>query len=130
MLRPAVIETLKARVAALGGRVYEAFLVPVDAGKPYASVKLAGERGSPSIGFAGDQAVEVRLYTRQTSFGDLDLLEGAVMAALNGKEITDSGDGNRYCVEVGPGRGDFVEADKIGRLLTFDSGVIHEPGGD
>jgi len=132
MLRRAVVNRLTERVAGLGGRVYQAFLAPADAGRPYATVKLPQPIRSADIGYAGNQEIEVRLYTDPTSFTELDELEVEVMATLNGATVVDDYDGGAYYLEAMPGGADFNDEDKslIGRLLRYATGTLSEPGGD
>ena len=129
MLRNAVNHRLGDQVGGLGGRVYEAFLAPSDAVKPYATVKLPGGAGSAEIGYAGTTAVEVRLYLDPTTFRDLDVLAQEVLAALNGQLIADPDDGQVYHLLYQPGGGDFVDDQKnlIGRLLLFETAAVFEP---
>jgi len=133
MLRRAVIERLRNQVPELGARVYQAFLAPVDVGRPYATVKVPTARGSPAITYAGTQPVEVRLYDDRSSYIGLDELEGAVIAALHGAEISDTHEDppGRYVVQWVPGGGDFVddERDLIGRLVMFEAAALHEKRG-
>lgn len=131
MLRRAVIMRLKAAVPGLGGRVYEAFLAPPDAGRPYATVKLATQIGSPGIGYAGTQPVEVYLYHGPGSFKNLDALEWEVIAALHGATVTDDADGGRYELAWTPAAADVPDSERrlIGRRLTFEAACLAEPGG-
>lgn len=128
MLRRAVIQRLRSHVAALGDRVYQAFLAPANADRPYATVKLPTQRGSPAITFAGTQPVEVRIYDDRASFVGLDELERAVIAALHGAEAEDAGE--VYRLDWVPGGGDFVdeEHDLIGRLVVFEAAALQERG--
>lgn len=130
MLRRAVIQSLKA-ILELNGRVYQAFLVPAHALRPYATVKAPVSRGTPGFSYGGVQPLEVRIYDDQTSFDGLDVLERAVTDKLHGREITDQNDGERYFVQWVPGGGDFIDEEKrlIGRLLVFEAALLHEPGG-
>lgn len=128
MLRRAVIQRLRDQVSGFGGRVYQAFLAPPDAGRPYATVKLPTQRGSPVIAFAGTQPVEVRIYDDRASFVSPDTLEQAVIAALTGAEVEDAGE--TYRLDWAPGGGDFVDEEHglIGRLVVFEAAVLHERG--
>ena len=123
-----MIQHLRDQVAALGGRVYQAFLAPPDVARPYATVKLVTQRGSPSISFAATQPVEVRIYADRASFVELDTLEQAVIGALHGAEIQDAGE--TYRLDWVPGGGDFVddEHDLIGRLVMFEAAALNERG--
>jgi len=131
VLRRAVIMRLKAAAPGLGGRVHEAFLAGPEVARPYATVKLATQIGSGSIGYAGTQPVEVRIYHDQGSFKELDALEAEVVAALNGATVTDDADGGRYELAWNPAGADFTDPERrlIGRRLSFDSACLAEPGG-
>jgi len=130
MLRRAVIQQLKQHVTGLGGRVYQAFLAPVDAGRPYATVKLVDGGASTRISFAGDHVIEVRLYDDYTSFVGLDTLAQDTVLALSGRIVTDADTGNRYEVFWLPVMNDFVEEDRklIGRLVRFRAAAIYGRG--
>lgn len=130
MLRRAVIQQLKQQVTGLGGRVYQAFLAPVDAGRPYATVKLVDGGASTQISFAGDHVIEVRLYDDYTSFVSLDTLAQETVLALNGQIVTDNDTGNQYEVFWLPVMNDFVEEDRklIGRLIRFRAAAIYGRG--
>lgn len=130
MLRRAVIQQLKQQVTGLGGRVYQAFLAPVDAGRPYATVKLVDGGASTLISFAGEHLIEVRLYDDYTSFVGLDDLAEAVILALHGRIVMDTESGNRYEVFWLPTMNDFVEEDRklIGRLVRFQAAAIYGRG--
>jgi len=129
MLRRAVIQHLKANVPSFGGQVYQGFLAPHNVQPPYATVKTPTGRGSPMISYAGTQPIEVRIYNDQSSFVGLELLERAVIEALNGQEIVDQDDGEHYFLEWVPGGGDFVDEEKklIGRLVMFEAALLFEP---
>jgi len=131
VLRRAVIMHLQTALPGLGGRVYEAFLAGPEVARPYATVKLATQVGSPSIGYAGTQPVEVRIYHDPGSFKDLDLLEVEVLESLNGVTVTDDADGSSYELFWTAGGGDFIDPERrlIGRLLTFTAACLAEPGG-
>jgi len=131
VLRRAVIMHMKANVAGLGGRVYEAFLAGPDTPRPYATVKLATQIGSGRVAYAGTQPVEVRIYHDQGSFKEVDVLETEVVAALNGVTVTDDADGGRYELSWSPAGADFADPERrlIGRQLTFDAACLAEPGG-
>lgn len=130
MLRRAVIQQLKQQVTGLGGRVYQAFLAPVDAGRPYATVKMVDGGASPRISFAGDHVIEVRLYDDYTSFIGLDTLAHDVVLSLHGRIVTDADRGNQYEVFWLPVMNDFVEEDRklIGRLIRFRAAAIYGRG--
>ena len=127
MLRRAVVQKLKTLTALKGA--YQAFLAPADASKPYATVKLSDLIGDPGIKYAGAQQVEVRIYDVLDSFIALDTIEGAIVAALNGRNITDSVTGHEFHMEYSPGGGDFVDEEKelIGRLVRFEAALVREP---
>jgi len=131
MLRRAVIQHLRQQVPALGGRVYQAFLAPANTPRPYATVKLMDGGASLRISFAGEHLIEVRLYEDMAgSFVTLDVLAGQVIAALNGRTITDSASGEKYDLYWVPGMNDFVEEDRqlIGRLIRFRAAALFERG--
>lgn len=126
MLRDAVIQCLATQVHGLGGRIYQAFLAPANAPKPYATVKMAGDIGSADIGHAGIAQTEVRIYDEQASFSGIDALEAEVIAALHGQIITDPDTGAQYYLQWVPGAGDFVddELKLIGRVVRFHSASL------
>lgn len=128
MLRRAVIQQLKDNVPGLDGRVYEAFLAPPNVSKPNCTVKVSASRGSGIIAYAGTQPVEIRIYARQESFKLLDEIEQGIVECLNGIEITDQNDGEKYCLTWVPGGGDFIDEDKklIGRLILFEAAILFE----
>lgn len=130
MLRRAVISRIKDQVPALGGRVFQAFLAPASAARPYATVKLPGAIGSPDISYAGTQPVEVRIYTDPTSFTDLDTVEASVIGCLHGAEIQDAAEDppGRYRLDWLPGGGEFHDEERhlIGRLVMFETAVLNE----
>lgn len=128
MLRRAVIQHIKVSVSELNGRVYQAFLAPPNIEKPYSTVKIPTARGSGIITYAGTQPVEVRVYDKQNSFISLDELERNIIASLNGAEITDQNDGEKYCLTWAPGGGDFIDDEKklIGRLILFEAAALFE----
>lgn len=131
MLRRAVIQHLRQQVPALGGRVYQAFLAPANTPRPYATVKLMDGGASLRISFAGEHLIEVRLYEDMAgSFVTLDVLAGQVIAALNGRTITDSASGEKYDLYWVPGMNDFVEEYRrlIGRLVRFRAAALFERG--
>ncbi|SFU40403.1 hypothetical protein [Alicyclobacillus macrosporangiidus] len=130
-LRRAVILTLK-QVPGLAA-VYQAYLAPSNAPRPYATVKIVPGVGSSRIWYAGTQEIEVRLYGNQTSFHALDTLERSVIAALHGRTITDTMDNppTKYETELVPQAGmDFVEPENelIGRLVIFRAASLIERG--
>jgi hypothetical protein len=126
MLRKAVIQRISGQVSALGGRVYEESLAPGDATRPYATVKLATSARVEEDPFTSYQPIEVRIYGDRTSFGPLDEIEQSVVAALDGAEVTDSGDGSTHLLHWGPGGGDFSDEAKqlIGRLTVFATAIV------
>lgn len=131
-LRRAVIQQLKTHVFPLNGNAFQAYLAPVGVVPPYATVKMAGTRGTPELNFAGDQIIEVRLYRSQDCYATLDALKQMAVVALNGVVITDAPTGERYHVRWTPfGAGDFADEERrlIGCLVTFEAVVIHERGG-
>ena len=132
MLRRAVIKHLMNVIPSLGGRVYQAFLAPPNAERPYATVKISAPRGSPSISYAGDQPVEVRIYDEPASFIVLDNIETAVIDALHGVDIADLDTGEKYHLRWRPDGGidyDDEERKLICRLIFFEAALLIEPGG-
>jgi hypothetical protein len=129
MLRRAVIQHLK-QVTDLGGRVYQAFLAPADAARPYVTVKLVDGGASTRISFAGDHVIEIRVYDDLNSFIGLDVIIQAVIGALHGKNVTDTQSGEQYEVWWVPSMNDFVEEERklIGRLVRFRAASIFERG--
>lgn len=128
-LRRAVIERIKAALPSVGGRVYQAFLAPVDAAAPYyVTVKVGDERGDVNIPWIGFPAVEVRLYSKPLSFISLDELEGQVIQVLQGVPITDPQTGKVYQLRWLPGFGDFNDPQQnlIGKLVRFQAVRIVE----
>lgn len=128
-VRRAVISQLKSQVAALGGRVYQAFLTPANVQSPYATVKIAGIRSTPEISYAGDQQVEVYIYRIQDDFISLDGIRHSVVMALNGVTLVDVPTGERYWLRWFPtGLLDFVDEDRklIGCVVMFETSVIYE----
>jgi len=127
-LRRAAIERIKAALPSVGGRVYQAFLAPVDAVAPYVTVKVGDERGDVNIPWIGFPAVEVRLYGKPLSFVSLDELEGQVIQALQGVPIADPQTGRVYQLRWLPGFGDFNDPQKnlIGKLVRFQAVRIME----
>lgn len=123
MLRQAVIRHLIAQVPSLGGRVYEAYLAPAGALRPYATVKLAGEIGDGRLGAVD---IEVRLYADRGTFGALDAVEAEVRAALAWREIRDAATGAVYAIEPAASGGDFEQPEDqlIGRLLRFWAAAV------
>jgi len=130
MLRNAVITRIIGTVLPLSGRVYQAYLAPSTVQKPYATVKAGAIRGSPGLNYAGTVAVEVYIYTDQTSYIGLDAIEKEVVAALHGKEIVDV-ESMRYFLQWESSPGDFVDEEKrlIGRQVVFGAAILYEPGG-
>jgi len=131
VLRRAIIQHLRNEVSTLGGRVYQAFLAPVNTPRPFATVKLMDGGRSGRISYAGDYLIEVRLYEDITgSFLTLDDLARSVIAALNGRVVIDSVSGEQYDVYLVPGMFDFVEDDRqlIGLLVRFQGAAIFERG--
>lgn len=130
MLRRAVIKKLMDSVQELNGQAYEAFLAGPSTPKPYATVKLSSSRGAGAISYAGAQPVEVRIYNAQGTFKSLDGLESSIISSLNGAEITDQVDNEKYCLEWVPGGGDFADEEKrlIGRLIVFEAAALAAPG--
>lgn len=134
MLRRAIVQTLQA-ITSLKG-IYQAFLAPANADRPYATVKLTETIGDVGIGFAGTQPIEVRIYDDLNSFVGLDAIEQATITALNGQTIVDivkdsKGEpvpGSSFYVTWAPGGGDFVDDEKrlIGRLIRFEAALVHE----
>ncbi len=122
-MRTAIINQLKDQVAGLGGRVYQAFLAPANVQKPYATVKMAGERGDLRIPWATHPAVEVRLYNEKNSFIPLDALEKECITALNGVSLN-----GKHQLRWVPGGTDFedIQLGLIGRLINFRATVINE----
>lgn len=130
-LRRAVIHQLGRHIYPLEGQAYQAYLAPVNVVPPYATVKMAGIRGTPDLPFAGDQIIEVRIYYKQVDYVSLDALKQMAVVALNGVVITDEVSGERYWVRWTPfGAGDFVDEERklIGCLVTFEAVVIQERG--
>lgn len=126
-VRRAVIEHLQVRIPAFGGRVYQAFLAPVNAPTPFATVKLAGLRGAIELADAGDQQIEVRIYRKQDDFVALDIIRHAVITALNDQVISVEQYRIRW-VPTGPL--DFVDDEKklLGCMMTFEVPVIYQRG--
>ena len=129
-IRRAVIQQLKNQVHALSGRVYQAFLAPVNIGTPYAAVKFATERQSANVSFAGTQTIEVYLYRRLDNFVSLDAIRQDVIKALNGVVITDSESNARFVLRWVGSVGDVVDEDRklIGTLVSFDAATVQERG--
>lgn len=125
-----MIQTVKL-LPALGGRVYQAFLAPADAGRPYATVKVPASRADGRLSSAGTQPIEVRLYADPDSFVLLDEIEGALLDLLDDKDIQDVASGSVFHVEWEPGGGDFQDDQRqlIGRLVIFEAAVLHDPAG-
>lgn len=124
-VRRAVIEHLQVSIPAFGGRVYQAFLAPVNTLTPFATVKIAGLRGAIELADAGDQQIEVRIYRKQDDFAALDIIRHAVITALNDQVISVEQYRIRW-VPTGPL--DFVEEEKklLGCLITFEVPVIYQ----
>jgi len=129
MLRRAVISKLKT-LNSFEGRVYQAYLVPVNTPRPYLTVKFAGQRVAPAIRIAGSERIEVRIYNEPTSFLSLDSLEAEIVAACHGTH-EDPETGNRYELDWQPSGADFHDniQNLIGRLVVFEAAVLHEKGG-
>lgn len=128
-LRRAVILQLKT-VPQLKA-VYQAYLAPANAQRPYATVKIVPGVGSGRIWYAGTQEIEVRIYANQLSFDALDSVERAVIDALHGRIITDTMDNppTQYETQWVPHAGtDFVEleGELIGRLVVFHAASLIE----
>lgn len=128
-LRRAVILKLKTVVQLKA--VYQAFLAPPGAPRPYATVKIVPGVGSSRIWYAGTQEIEVRIYHEPLSFDTLDVIERAVIDALHGQAVTDTMDNppTQYQTEWVPHAGtDFVdtESNLIGRLVTFHAASLIE----
>ncbi|AEE95288.1 hypothetical protein [Mahella australiensis] len=126
MIREAINRQL-ATIPEFGGRIYEAYMAPAKARAPYVTVKMASQRASTTISFAGENNIEVRIYGEPTSFKTLDVLEQKVIAALNEKYIADS-TGNKYYTRWVPGGADYTEDERglIVRLIYFAAGVLNE----
>jgi len=129
-LRRAIIQQIKNQAHGLGGRVYQAFLAPVNTQTPYATVKLATERQATNITFAGSQTVEIYLYRGLDSYVNLDAIRQDVVKALNGVVITDVESGARFVLRWVGSVGDVVDEERklIGAVVSFDAAIIHERG--
>lgn len=127
-LRRAIISQLKNQVAALSGRVYQAFLAPVTVQPPYAAIKLAAERQAVNNTFAGSQSVEVYIYRALDTYVSLDALRQEVIKALNGVVLTDFESNARYVVRWIGSAGDVIDAERklLGVVVSFEAAVIHE----
>lgn len=130
MLRRAVINHLRTHVPSLGGRVYQAFLSPADATRPYATVKLGDGGASNRISYAGYVEIEIRIYQDMNSFLPLDSLEREITAALHGSVIWDEQENPPEQHEIFwlPGVNDFVDEERklIGRLIVFRTASLFE----
>ncbi|MBT9156907.1 MAG: hypothetical protein DDT37_01898 [Firmicutes bacterium] len=118
-LRRSVIVALRQAVPAVSGRVFQAFLAPVQAMSPYITVKLPARIGDT----LGHQPVECYLYAAQTSFVALDALEQEVIRALHQKEFVDAETGLRYILRYASSAGDAVDEERrlINRVVTFSA---------
>jgi len=127
-LRRAIVQQLRIHLPALGGRVFQAYLAPVNVPTPYATVKLATERQAANIGFAGAQTIEIYLYRGLDSFVGLDALRQDVVRALNGVVITDAESGLRFALRWTGSVGDVVDPERklIGAVVSFDAATIYD----
>ncbi len=123
MLRRATIDRLKAAVPDLGERAWGAYLAPVDAARPYATVRLTAARGDIAPTWSGVQIVEISILGDPTSFEPLDQIAQLVTDSLKDTEITDAATGRIYSLSWMAGATDFRDAERglIGRQFPFEA---------
>lgn len=129
MIRSAFIHFLKENISEVGGRVYQAYLAPKQAKRPYLAVRMGETIESGTISFGGTAQIEVFVYDDiGGSFLNVDRISDKIVALLNGAYITDQEDGKTYYIEWNPTTNDIIEEDRklIGRLLRFKTAILHE----
>jgi hypothetical protein len=101
--------------------VYEAFLAPSGAAKPYATVKFTTTLNSINNKHGWNQPLEVYIYYPKTSFKNIDELVTDVITKLNNVSLT-TDSGNTFTCELDSVLPDNTNEnnDTIIKIVTFN----------
>jgi len=118
-MRKAIIDKLK-EISELK-EVYQPFLAPSGAAKPYASVKLTTTLNAVGNRAGWFQPVEVYIYNSRTSFITIDTLVSKVIEKLDGVAL-ETGSGAKFTCELDGiiSDADSDTQDALFKIVTFN----------